>query len=230
MPKTVLSAFCADVLLDLDTLTMLRLSRRAHLHQLRQYSSRSQPRFRVPAHVAAFSLLLAPALLYFVYFERASDDERLQQELRERYANDIQVATTKNKHMAEFFQHAIRNPDGKVEDQLDAVLKGGKGDKKRLYAVDERLYGTKEGVEERKRMEEQLAKERRKKKRRKRKKKEAAKAAAEAAAKEPSALSKTVAGIKAKIESVDKQQVATVAVAASLAAAVGFLVGGRRNQ
>lgn len=50
---------------------------------------------------------------------------------------------------------------------MDEVLQGGKGGMKRLYQVDEKLYGTQEGVETKKRVEAELAKKRERQKRKK---------------------------------------------------------------
>lgn len=174
-------------------------------------SYRGQPRFRVPAHVAAFTVLLLPAFAIFAYSERyGPSEEELEHELQERYAPEIRLAKENNKKMAEFFDHAIRARDGKVDDKLEEMIRAGKGGKKRMYAVDEKLYGTAEGVSERKRMEEKLKKEKEEKRKLKDKK-------------EPRFTMPA-------LPQVDKTQAATVAAVAALAAVVGFLAGGNRRS
>lgn len=74
--------------------------------------------------------------------------------------------------MVKFFQ-AMKNPntDPNHDVKLQEVLKGGRGDKKRHFAVDKKLYGTEEGVQKRKEAEEEVEKKQEKKKAMKKKKK-----------------------------------------------------------
>jgi hypothetical protein len=114
--------------------------------------------------VAAFSVLLTPVVLYFAFYERFGDEQHLQEELREKYADEVRAAASKNRHMAEFFQRTFRNLDGSADDKIDGLIKAGRGAKKRLHAVDETLYGTAEGAAERQRMEEELQQKRKERK------------------------------------------------------------------
>ena len=178
-------------------------------------------------HVAVFGLLLLPALAFTAYADRfGPTEEHVEHELKERYGHEIRETHNRQDKMKEFFQHAIRqHDDGNVESQLDEVLKAGRGGKKRIYAVDNKLYGTAEGVAERQRQEEEMKKQKKKK----RKKKEAVEEKTkreepkEEKEKGPSMLSKLS-------QSVDKKSVLTVAVVAGVAGVAGFLAGGRRSS
>jgi len=187
------------------------------------------PRFKVPAHIAAYSLLFSPAILFWVYYDRyGKDEEQLEKELKEKYGDSVRRSKEGNKNMAEFFNHAIRNPDGAVDSQLDSVLKSGKGAMKRHYAVDEKLYGTAEGVAERKRMEDALKKRQRAQRRKKRAGgSEAETEKVEVIAPEPK-KEEPKAAPRRTIQ-VDVTQVAAVTVVAGAAALVGFLAGGSRR-
>jgi len=66
--------------------------------------------------------------------------------------------------MAKFFE-AMKNPesDQAQQQKFNEVLLGGRGEAKRHYAVDQRLYGTVEGVTERKKAEEEIEQKKKKK-------------------------------------------------------------------
>lgn len=191
------------------------------------------PAFRIPSHVAAYSLLFSPAVLFWYYYERNNKPEELEAQLKENYKDNIRRAQAGNKNMAEFFNHAIHNPDGAVDTQLDSVFKAGKGEVKRHYAVDAKLYGTAEGVTERKRVEAELKEQRRQMRKKKRlqaagviptddeKKKEDNATTPETPA-EPKAVAR-------KTVQIDATQIAAVTVLAGAAALVGFLAGGSRR-
>lgn len=183
--------------------------------------AKQAPGFKVPVHILAYSILFSPAFIFLAYYDRyGKQEEELEQELQEKYGDNIRKSQAGNKNMAAFFDHAIRNPDGKVDDQLDSVLKAGKGAMKRHYAVDDKLYGTAEGVAERKRMEIEL---KRQKVERKKRKAAGPKKAQRVVKKEEAA-----AAPRKTIE-VDAKQVAAVTVLAAAAALVGFLAGGSRR-
>jgi hypothetical protein len=188
------------------------------------------PKFKIPSHVAAYSLLFSPAFLFWYYYERNNKPEELEAKLKENYKDNIRRAQAGNKNMAEFFQHSIHNRDGAVDSQLDSVYKAGKGEVKRHYAVDPKLYGTAEGVAERKRVEAELKDQKRQMRRKKRlaasgiipdneKKSDENETPVE---KDPKA------GQRKTIQ-VDATQVAAVTVLAVAAALVGFLAGGSRR-
>ena len=70
---------------------------------------------------------------------------------------DVQCIQDKKQDMVKFFQ-AMKDPSSNTEQEakMMEVLKGGKGDIKRHYAVDDKLYGTEEGVVKRKEAEDEL--------------------------------------------------------------------------
>jgi hypothetical protein len=122
--------------------------------------------------------------------------------------------------MAEFFQHAIRNQDGQVDQKLDEVLKAGKGGKKRMYAVDEKLYGTAEGAAERLRQEAEQ------KNKKKKNKKNAVIVRDENRKDTPAPTEPPRTSLA---DSIDPKSLAAVAGVATVAAAVGYLAGGSRR-
>jgi len=197
--------------------------------------SSKKPPFQIDAHVFAFLVLMLPVGVYAVYADKHKPDpEQLEEELRGRYGADIATRTHNNQAMQEFFRNAIQNPEAGVEDQrLQEVLYGGWGrNQKRFHAVDAELYGTKEGVELAKKTQEELqeAAAAKKKERRKRKKKkqmmEDDTPTPEPEQKKENAV---IAKLKGMGEHIDTKQAVTVAVVGSIAAAAGFLLGGRRQ-
>ncbi|GKY90901.1 hypothetical protein MPSEU_000062900 [Mayamaea pseudoterrestris] len=92
----------------------------------RSFASSNQPRFQIPAHVAAFTILLIPTLLFFLYAQRfGPDKDELEQTLRERYGK--QETMEQKRAMQEFFKNTILNPNNASADQaLREVLRAGK--------------------------------------------------------------------------------------------------------
>jgi hypothetical protein len=223
------------------------LNRRNELQQqmlraARQFSSsqpgQQKPAFQIPAHVATFSILLMPVLAYTLFYQRTGDQDALEQEIRDRYGPEVRLNAEKNKAMGELFQRTIRNPDGSADSKLDEMLKGGAGGKKRMYAVDEKLYGTKEGVKERQRTEEEIKKQ--KEERKKRKKEKKALAASQPKSNDSKSADKEAVMTSQKVISADvpvdadssavgnntrKADLATVAGITVMAAAGGYLAG-----
>jgi hypothetical protein len=214
-----------------------------HCHlSVRCFSTRPpaprRPGFQIPAQGFVFTVLLFPAMAYTLYAGRygPSEDE-LEREIRQRYSGQIAENREKNEAMAELFQHAIHKPDGKMDENLKEVLYAGKGGKKRLFAVDDKLYGTSEGVAERARRDDERVKRkeyRRKKKageiveeKSKGKQKGSAKTAAEEA---PGAPPRTKSTAMASPGLVNVQSAATIAVVAIAAAGAGYLAGGSRRS
>jgi hypothetical protein len=198
-----------------------QLSRIIPSTHIRWLSSKHKPAFQIPAHVAAFGLLLIPALAFTFFADRfGPDEEVLENEIRERYANEVKASSQKSQQMAEFFQHAIRNQDGQVDQKLDEVLKAGKGGKKRMYAVDEKLYGTAEGAAERLRQEAEQ------KNKKKKNKKNAVIVRDENRKDTPAPTEPPRTSL---VDSIDPKSLAAVAGVATVAAAVGYLAGGSRR-
>jgi len=194
-------------------------------------STKKKPPFQIDAHVFAFLVLMLPVGVYAVYADKHKPDpEQLEEELRGRYGADIATRTHNNQAMQEFFRNTIQNPEAGVEDQrLQEVLHGGWGrNQKRFHAVDAELYGTKEGIELAKKTQEELQAAAKKKKRRKRKKKKQM-MEEDASEQQPKKENAVVAKLKGMGEHINTKQALTVAVVGSVAAAAGFLLGGRRQ-
>ena len=131
-----------------------------------------------------------------------------------------QSHTTQEKHtqMSNFLQN-IKDPNSDHQKKMDAVLLGGKGQQKRLYAVDETIYGTEEGAKLQ--LEAQLKAENdmKKKKRKRRKKKK----------------NEVDDDVDADIDTSSsvisvKQSVIGMAAVGALAATASLFLGGKRSQ
>lgn len=66
--------------------------------------------------------------------------------LKENYSSKIQDSKEKKQEMVKFFDAMKTHSDPQQEQKMRLVLNGGRGDIKRHYAVDEKLYGTEEGA------------------------------------------------------------------------------------
>lgn len=198
----------------------------------RNSSSRNQrpgskePLFQIPAHLAAFTLLLLPVAVYTAFFYTGRDDRReeLEEKIRARYGDDhVHVASTNNRKFAEFYQSAILSDE--QDARIQKVLYAGKGEKKRFHTIDPELYGTEKGVVERNRVEqERLAATKRRKEKRKKQQQDS----------EGKEEEQTKETASAELASSNlpflNSQTASVAAVGILAAAVGFILGGRRNS
>ena len=143
--------------------------------------------------------------------------------------------------MVKFFQ-AMKDPNDHPEQdkKMMQVLHGGRGDIKRHYAVDEKLYGTEEGVVKKKEAEEVLLqdvgeKQKKKLKKKKRKRKKVKATEEDSSAKENISEekhedgTKTDAGAQMTTRSLPYVQQATLSVLAigSLAVVANLLSGKR---
>ena len=116
---------------------------------------------------------------------------------------------------------------GNFQEKIDALLKGGFGEsgRTRMHAVNKKLYGTKEGVEEKKRVLADIEREAKKKKRLKRKRKKKKKQAELQQKQEELAEKEQLsAGVSRK------EVAAAVGVTTLAAIAAGLLVGGGRRS
>ena len=122
--------------------------------------------------------------------------------------------------MVQFFS-AMKDKDPDQEQKMQQVLNGGRGDKKRHYAVDEALYGTEEGVKRRgsAQDERKLSVDKRKVGKKKKRKKKIVETRL------GSIESETTAGGKFSIES---KAVVTIGAVSTLAIGA-LLVGGKRS-
>ena len=233
------------------TLARTAVTRRQHLVATRRSLSSSRgpapaPKragmFNIPAQGFVFSALLLPVLGFTFYAGSfGPSEEHVEHEIRQRYADRNAQQRDKNAAMADFFQHAIHKPDGSVDNSLQQVLYAGKGGKKRMYAVDETLYGTEAGVAEKNRQEEERKKRaeyRRKKKagesvedenESKKKGKNSIGASSSAKEEAPPKPAEAPAAANGGAIVINAQSAATLGAVAVLAAGVGFLAGGSRR-
>jgi len=124
--------------------TNLKVSRGQQQRYLARISSR-EPRFKVPAHIAAFSLIFVPtvgfSLLYASRF--APSEEDLESNILENYEQSIRDRgiLEKNQQVGEFFGEVFEGKEGKrsksVQKQLDALLAGGRDKHGRLQEFDD---------------------------------------------------------------------------------------------
>ena len=118
--------------------------------------------------------------------------------------------------MTNFLQN-IKDPNSEHQQRMATVLLGGKGQQKRLYAVDETIYGTEEGARLQNEAQQKTATDKKKKKRRRKKR-----------------LNDTDSneGIIDESSNVrTKQSIAAVAVLGAVAAAgASLFLGGKRSQ
>ena len=108
------------------------------------------------------------------------------------------------------FLQNMRDPNSDQQKKMDEVLLGGRGQQKRLYAVDEKIYGTEEAAKLQKEAQQKAKKGKRKKKRKGK----------------GNADGNVEGGI---LSSGATQSVAAVAVVGALAAGASFFLGGKRS-
>ena len=120
--------------------------------------------------------------------------------------------------MATFLQN-MKDPNSDQQKQMDQVLLGGRGQQKRLYAVDENIYGTEEAARL-----QQVAQQKAKKGKRKKKKKKKSSNAGDKGELTKNDLEKT------EQDSHVKHTVVAVAVVGALAAGASLFLGGNRSH
>mmetsp|Transcript_8095 Transcript_8095/g.11970 ORF Transcript_8095/g.11970 Transcript_8095/m.11970 type:complete len:220 (+) Transcript_8095:48-707(+) len=106
------------------------------------------PKFQVTTHFLGFATACIPCCYYAYYLDQNTpSDEEFEVMLREKYSDNIQKSRNQRNDMIQFFD-GIKNPGSneEMERKIQEVLRGGRGSTKRHYAVDEKLYGTEEGV------------------------------------------------------------------------------------
>lgn len=107
---------------------------------------------------------LVPIPSGYYYQTNKKEDKDFEDELRKKYSHNIDSSVRKRQDMVKFMDSLKK---GEGDKRMDKVLQGGKGEMKRLYRVDEKLYGTQEGVDTKKRVEAELAQKRERKKKKK---------------------------------------------------------------
>ena len=166
--------------------------------------------------------------------------------LRKNYSNNIEGSKAKRQEFSTFLQ-GIKDPNSNAdtEKKMEEVLRGGRGETKRHYAVNKELYGTEEGVRLRKEAEVEQKQQTRKKDQRHRGQKgdesrsKDWKVELEEASMAGGGSSKTKAkknkkGKRSSNKDVSenigtKQQIALVSIVAAAAAGLGFILGGKRQ-
>ena len=158
-----------------------------------------------------YTIAFLPGAAYaYHWYKNAPSDEEHEANLRQKYAHHIEASKEKHENMSKFLQGMTDPNNNEMQARMAEVLRGGRGDKKRLHAVDEGLYGTDEGA---KRQLQEMDKTKRKVK------KKGAKGSAAASIDEESI----------RKQQVIKQSVAAVAVAGVLAAGAIVFFGGKRQ-
>lgn len=187
---------------------------------------------QMPAHTILFTVLFIPCAFLAVYvMNYGPGEERVNEEVRARYGNNVQVQQ-RNQALKEFFINAEQG----VEDQrLQQVLYGGKGEKKRFHAVDKELYGTEQGLVVKQQVTEEIQqtaeekKRRRKEKRRLKKKPPLAEdVVADHDTKSTTPQSSFSSQLRNMVSSLDPETVKTVAtysLVGTVAIVIGFFVG-----
>ena len=174
--------------------------------------------------------------------------------LKKNYSNNIEGSKAKKQEFSTFLQ-GIKDPssNANAEKKMGEVLRGGRGETKRHYAVNEELYGTEEGVRLRKEAEDKQKQQTRRKDQRQRDQKgEAVSTDWKDELEEASAMAgggsnkakakKNKKGSRKKASDTesdpgnegsgnfDTKQVALVSGIAVAAAGLGFLLGGGKKQ
>jgi hypothetical protein len=94
-----------------------------------------------------------------VFYEKnKKSDKELEQILTSKdsyYRETVDASRERRAEFQTFFNSLKDGSDPDAQRRMKEALTGGKGDQKRLYAVDETLYGTEEGVAEKQRASEE---------------------------------------------------------------------------
>jgi hypothetical protein len=197
---------------------------------------------QIPAHTMTFTVLFIPCALLAVYMmSYGPSEEDVNEEVRARYGNNVQVQE-KNQALKEFFVNAEKG----IEDQrFQQVLYGGKGEKKRFHAVDKELYGTEQGVIVKQQVSEEIQQTVEEKKRRRKEKRRLKKQQQQLANGDDDVTKDNNSDIKVTtsqsftskvtnaLSSVDKETIKTVAtysLIGTAAVVIGFLAGSSSNR
>lgn len=181
-------------------------------------------RVKIPIHVLVYSIGFFPAAAYaYHWYKNAPTDEDFEKQLSKNYSQNIQSSRDKHVQMTQFLQN-MKDPNNNEQQQrMQEVLLGGRGQKKRLYAVDEEIYGTEEGAK----LQKEASDTKIIKNRRKKKKKKKVDEGSDGGNVNVEAVTDTIAtDTSVRL----KQSVAGVVVAGTLAAGISILLGGKRSQ
>ena len=129
----------------------------------------------------------------------------------------------KHSQMTNFLQN-MKDPNSNQQKEMNAVLRGGRGQQKRLYSVDESIYGTEEGAKLQKDAHEKAEADKKKKNKKRRKKKQGDDDNTDGTIDEGND------GDENTTVRIVQQSVAAVAVVGALAAAgASLFLGGKRS-
>ena len=126
----------------------------------------------------------------------------------------------KHSQMTNFLQN-MKDPNSNQQKEMNAVLRGGRGQQKRLYSVDESIYGTEEGAKLQKDAHEKAEADKKKKNKKRRKKKQGDDDNNSGTIDEGNDGDTTVRVVR--------QSMAAVAVVGALAAGASLFLGGKRS-
>lgn len=145
--------------------------------------------------------------------------------LQKNHDNKNIYAQEKHESMSKFLQ-GIKDQNKDQEDKLAQILRGGKGQQKRLHSVDKNIYGTEEGAK----LQKEASSAAQKTAGEKSKKKKNKKKDGSSEGKEDNDLQQL--GEMQQSSSIDrvKQSVAVMAVVGTVAAGASFFLGGKRSQ
>ncbi|KAL7444262.1 hypothetical protein ACHAXM_009374 [Skeletonema potamos] len=186
-------------------------------------------RVKIPVHVFVYSLGFIPAAAYaYHWYKNAPTDDEFEKELSKNYSQNIQSSRDKHIQMTQFLQN-IKDPNSDQQQRMQEVLLGGRGQQKRLYAVDDAIYGTEEGAKLQKEAVEgssgKIIKKKRKKRKIKGKENDSDSSGEKGTTNQNNITKTTDSNVRLK------QSVAGVVIAGTLAAGVSmFLGGGKRSQ
>ncbi|KAL3790627.1 hypothetical protein ACHAW5_004194 [Stephanodiscus triporus] len=177
-----------------------------------------KPKIKIPVHVFVYTIAFLPGSFYaYHWYKNAPTDEEFEEKLRQNYSQNIDNSRDKHAQMNAFLQ-SMKDPNSDQQKKMNEVLMGGRGGQKRLYSVDETLYGTEEGAKLALAAQEEAKKKAEKKRK---KKKRESKASDEGSV---DGMSSSTGG------RIVKSSVAAVAVVGALAVGASFFLGGRRSQ
>ena len=205
-------------------------------------------------HFCLFLIFVIRSHAAIYYKRNHQSDEEFEEMLRKNYSNNIEGSKAKRQEFSTFLQ-GIKDPNSNAdtEKKMEEVLRGGRGETKRHYAVNKELYGTEEGVRLRKEAEEEQKQQTRKKDQRHRGQKgeegskdwkdelEEASMAGGGISKTKTKKSKKGKRSSNKASDVGPdanndvsgnigtKQIALVSIVAAAAAGLGFILGGKRQ-
>lgn len=189
-----------------------------------------KPRVRIPVHVLVYTIGFLPGVAYaYHWYKNAPTDEEFEAELRKNYAHHIGNSRGKHEQMSAFLRN-MQDPDSAQQREMSQVMLGGRGDKRRLHAVDARPHDADEAARLQREAQARVDKRERKRKRRKERRGEeetpgdAEKRPGGASEQDPDVLAPRV-GVGGAARSA-----AAVAAVGALAVGAGLLFGGRRSR